>query len=214
MLVSSCGKDPAPPVPATGAEAGIETFTFFGMGRQSVLDKATRDRLQRELGAEAVSRRGLVNLEFVSPGWLGRHIPVLDEMNRRLNADFRERVEHDVLTLRYNYPARNSPAFEKVSLVFHLATRRPLFFEILANEAGAGILDVLAQKYGPPRTGSDAEGEVLLWDRHEDWLVVLPRPNRLGQPEYLIGIYFVPNIKTLLPGNQDGVTGKGGAKAF
>jgi hypothetical protein len=136
-------------------------------------------------------------------------------LNRRLNRNFRERVEHDVLTLRYNYPTRTSPAFENVRLVFHRGTRRPLYFDILANEAGAGILDVLENKYGPPLRQSDDGSEVLLWEKHGDRLVVLPRTNRLGAPEYLIGIYFVENIEALLKDIQGGPPAKGGgASAF
>ncbi len=217
VLLAGCGNDaspPAPPAPAAAGHAGIETFTFFGLGRQSVLGKADQDRLRRELGAEAVSRRGPVDLEFVSPGWLGRHIPSLDAMNRRLNNDFRERVEHDVLSLRYNYPTRNNPSFERVNLVFHQATRRPLYFEILANAAGAGILDVLKEKYGAPLSRDEAGGKVLLWENHEDWLVVLARTNRLGRPEYLIGIYFTANLE-MLKGrrNADAAGGDGGGGA-
>lgn len=209
-LATGCGQDQKTASRPSEGEAGVETFTFFGLGRQSVLDQAARDRLKRELGAEAVARRGLVDLEFQSPGWLARHLPDLDRLNRRLNNDFRERVEYDVLTLRYNYPTRNSPAFEKVRLVFDGKTRHPLFFEILANAAGAEILRVLEDKYGPPADRGEGGEKVLLWEKQGDLLVVLPRINRLGQPEYLIGIYFVDGIESL---GADRPAGPGGGVA-
>jgi hypothetical protein len=152
-----------------------------------------------------------VDLEFQRPGWLARFLPDLDALNRRLNSDFRERVEYDVLTLRYNYPSRTSPAFEKVRLVFDGKTRHPLYFEILANAAGAEILKVIEDKYGTPVDRSEAGEKVLLWVKSGDWMVVLPRINRLGRPEYLIGIYFVRRIESLLEVRAGGTAGKGGA---
>ena len=210
LVVVGCGQDPETASRPAGGEDGGETFTFFGLGRQSVLDEAARDRLKKELGAEAVARRGLVDLEFQSPGWLAHYLPDLDRLNRRLNNDFRERVEYDVLTLRYNYPTRNSPAFEKVRLVFDQKTRQPLYFEILANAAGAEILQVLEDKYGPPVDRGEEGEKVLLWEKNGDLLVVLPRINRLGRPEYLIGIYFVSRIESLLKDRADGRGGKTG----
>jgi hypothetical protein len=209
-LATGCGQDPETASRPSDGEAGVETFTFFGLGRQSVLDQAARDRLKKELGAEAVARRGIVDLEFQGPGWLARYLPDLHALNRRLNKDFRERVEYDVLTLRYNYPTRNSPAFEKVRLVFDGQTRHPLYFEILANAAGAGILQVLEDKYGPPADRGEEGAKVLLWEKNGDRLVVLPGINRLGQPEYLIGIYFVDRIESLRADRFDGPGGKTG----
>jgi hypothetical protein len=209
-LTAGCGQDSGAPPRTANGEAGVETFTFFGLGRQSVLDEAARDRLKKELGAEAVARRGLVDLEFQGPRWLARYLPDLDRLNRRLNNDFRERVEYDVLTLRYNYPTRNSPAFEKLRLVFDGKTRHPLYFEILANAAGAGILQVLEDKYGPPVDRGEKGEKVLLWEKNGDRLVVLLRINRLGRPEYLIGIYFVSRIESLLKNRTDGRGGKTG----
>lgn len=217
LVVVGCGQNPEKTSRPADGEAGLETFTFFGLGRQSVLDEAARNRLKKELGAEAVARRGLVDLEFQRPGWLARFLPDLHRLNRRLNNDFRERVEYDVLTLRYNYPTRNSPAFDKVRLVFDQKTRHPLFFEILANAAGAEILRVLEDKYGQPLDRSEGAEKVLLWESHGDWLVVLPRINRLGQPEYLIGIYFVSRIEALQADRAEGPgdkTGGGGVDAF
>ena len=217
LAVAGCGQDPETASRSSDGEARLETFTFFGLGRQSALDEAARDRLGKELGAAAVARRGIVDLGFQRPGWLARYLPDLDRLNRRLNNDFRERVEYDVLTLRYNYPTRSSPAFEKVRLVFDGKTRHPLYFEILANAAGAEILQVLEDKYGPPADRGREGEKVLLWEKHGDRLVVLPRTNRLGRPEYLIGIYFVGRIESLLKDRTEdrgGKTGGGVADAF
>jgi hypothetical protein len=211
LALGGCSQDSGPPAKPSAQRTRIETFTFFDLGRDAVLDAAARERLRRELGDEAVARRGLVNLEFVSPGWLKAHLPALDDLNRRLNRDFRERVEHDVLTLRYNYPGRSSPAFINVQLVFDLAMRRPLYFRILTNTAGAEILQVLKEKYGPP----GGAGGVLIWERDRDRLLVVPRTDRLGRSEYLIGIYFVENIEALLVGKQGGpATGGEATSAF
>jgi hypothetical protein len=216
LMAIGCGRDPQTDSRPAGDDAEGETFTFFGLGRQSVLDEAARDRLKKELGAAAVARRGLVDLEFQSPGWLARHLPDLDALNRRLNNDFRERVEYDVLTLRYNYPTRNSSAFEKVRLVFDQKTRHPIYFEILANAAGAEILRVLEDKYGQPSGRVGEREKVLLWETQGDLLVVLPSINRLGQQEYLIGIYFVSRIESLLKYRKDDRAGKtgGAGEAF
>lgn len=198
-LLTGCGQEPDPSTaPAAAGDRQLESFTFFDLGRRSTLDEGVRERLDGELGAAAVERRGIVDLAPDGRGLLALHAPALDRLNRRLNDDFRERVEHDVDILMYHYPERTAPAFESVRLVFDGRTGRPLHFQITAGESGDAILAVLEDKYGPPRRIADESGPLLLWERNDDRLLVLPRTNRLGRPEYLIRIYFVGNIEELL----------------
>ena len=201
LIISGCGQDPSPSrTPATG---GVESFTFFDLGRTTVVDDAVRERLGRELGAVAVERRGILDLASDGRRMLAEHLPVLDQLNRRLNKDYRERVEHDVFKLMYRYPGQTSPAFETVRLVFDSVSGHPLHFEITANQAGAAILDVLKDKYGPYREINDVSGPILQWEKQGDRLIVLPRLSRLGQPEYHIRIYFVANIEAMLARETD-----------
>jgi hypothetical protein len=201
LIISGCGQEPSPSrPPATG---GPDSFTFFDLGRASVLDDVVRQRLARELGDAAVERRGILDLASDGRRILAEHLPVLDALNRRLNRDYRERVEHDLFKLMYRYPGRTSPAFETVRLVFDLVSGLPLHFEITANQAGAEILAVLKEKYGPPGEISDPTGPLLLWEKHGDRLLVLPRRSRLGQPEYHIRIYFLDNIEAMLAREAD-----------
>ena len=209
LLIGGCGKDPGPSRPP--AVNGTESFTFFDLGRNSVLDDDTRQRLSRELGDVAVERRGILNLAPDGLRLVADHLPLIDRLNRRLNKDFRERVEHDLLTLMYRYPGRTSPAFESVRLIFDLSALRPLHFQITANQVGAEILKVLNEKYGSPQRIADRSGDLLIWERQGDRLLVLPRRNRLGQPEYHIRIYFMGNIETLI-GREKNDTGSGAAK--
>ncbi len=201
IILTGCGKEGAQSSPPAAGRA--ESFTFFNLGRNTVIDDTIRGRLEGELGAVAVERRGILDLASDGRRLLAEHLPVLDRLNRRLNKDYRERVEHDVLKLVYRYPGRTSPAFETVRLVFDTGSGHPLHFEITANQAGAEIIEVLKGKYGPAQQIEDVTGPILHWEKQGDRLVVLPRRNRLGQPEYLIRIYFVANIETVLVREAD-----------
>ena len=201
IILTGCGKEGAQSSPP--AAGRIESFTFFNLGRNTVIDDTIRGRLEGELGAVAVERRGILDLASDGRRFLAEHLPDLDRLNRLLNKDYRERVEHDVLKLMYRYPGRTSPAFETARLVFDFDSGHPLHFEITANQAGAEILEVLKDKYGPPQQIEDTTGPVLHWEKQDDRLVVLPRRNRLGQPEYLIRIYFVANIEAVLARETD-----------
>jgi len=216
-LLTGCGQEPGSSgsSPPAAGDRQVESFTFFDLGRHSILGGAVRERLESELGAAAVERRGIVELAPDGRGLLARHTPALDRLNRRLNNDFRERVEHDVDILMYRYPERTAPAFESVRLVFDGRTGRPLHFQTTANEAGGDILAVLEDKYGAPRRIEDEKGPILLWERDDDRLLVLPRTSRLGRPEYLIRIYFANNIERLLAREARGRNdeGAGGARS-
>ena len=201
LTMAGCDKDSRPSQPAA-VEKG-ESFTFFDLGRSTVLDDAIRDRLSQELGAVAVERRGILDLAPDGRRLLSDHLPAIYQLDRKLNKDYRERVEHDLLKLMYRYPGHTSPAFETVRLVFDLVTGHPLHFQITANQAGAEILAVLNNKYGPPKEIADTTGPILQWEKLDDRLIVLPRRSRLGQPEYHIRIYFMDNIEAMLAREAD-----------
>ena len=195
----ACGDEP----PAQSVEVRPESFTFLEMGVNTPLTEALQDGLTEHLGSAAVEKRGLLNLDqaFSFRNFLGRHLSALSDLNRHLNPPSGERREHGILRLAYNYPSRQTPAFNRVRLVFSQSTRRPLVFRVHANQAGAGILAALTEKYGSPQVeegGAEAESRIRLWQKNGDALTVISSLDRFGEPEYRIAFYFTENIRDLV----------------
>ena len=199
LALWGCGDEP----PAQTVETRPESFTFLDMGVNTTLTDPLQDGLSGHLGSVAVEKRGLLNLDlaFSVDGFLSRRLPALSALNQYLNPPSGERREHDILRLVYNYPNRQTPAFERVRLVFSQATRRPLVFRVHANKAGAGILAALKEKYGAPQVeeaGPEAESRIRLWQKNGDALAVISSLDRFGEPEYRIAFYFTENIRDLV----------------
>ena len=202
LALLGCGSDE----PVQTVETRTESFTFLDMGVNTVLTETLREPLGRRLGSVAEEGRGLLDLTFSDDGFMARHLPVLAGLNRDLNPDSGERREHDIVRLTYRYPGKQTPAFNRVQLVFYGSTRRPLVFRIHANQAGSEILAALTEKYGPPETidaGTDPDTHYRLWRRSGDVLSVVSSLDRFGDPEYQIAFYFTENLKDLVRAEKE-----------
>lgn len=181
-----------------------ESFTFFELGRNSVLSKDVRKELSNKLGRDAIEHRSVLNLETNYPGFLKAHFPHLDQLNQKLNFPPRERIEHNTVKLMYRYAQRKSVPFDYVELVFSNYTQTPLLFRIHFKKDESNIIKTLNEKYGPPQRikWDQANGSSSFWTKSNDELIVSGVPDQFGNLEYQIVIYFTENLNQLIRREQ------------
>lgn len=199
-ILLGCGNDREPAGPeGAGNTENTETFTFFHIGRNTVYSGSLRKNLQNQLGSDAISGRSEINLEINFRRFLERNFPDVAELNRRLNEPQGERVEHDVVKLMYRYAYKKNMPFDYVEILFSGFNNRPLLIRAEFKEE-AGILETLKQKYGQPAVADREKesGKSFYWEKEEDVMVYSWVPDRFGNPEYRVVIYFVENIQNLL----------------
>jgi hypothetical protein len=191
-------------VPESFSVSTPESFTFFDLNAGSRFSDGLRNVLKKKLGADAYETKTIVDLELHDKGFLAANFPDLDALNRQLNYLPGERVEHDTVQLTYRYARHENTPFEFVRIMFWGATGAPLFIKIQAKQEGAGVLDSIRRKYGPStiRQWADGSGKTHFWQKHGDVLIISETRNRIGNPQYYFGFYFVNNIKALLEKEQ------------
>ena len=128
------------------------------------------------------------------------YFKTLDQLNQRLNFPPGERVEHNIIKLRYRYAQRKQVPFKYVELIFSNYTQKPLLFKIASKKEGAFIVDTIREKHGEPKTinWEREEGRSLYWEKNKSFLIISILKDRYGDPEYHTVIYFTPNIEVLL----------------
>jgi hypothetical protein len=178
----------------------IETFTFFELGRNSVLSKNTREELTNKLGRDAIERRNILDLEINYPGFLETHFPDLNKLNRELNYPPGERVDHNTTKLMYRYARKKNAPFDYVELIFSNYTLKPVTCRIYFPKDESNIMDTLESKYGTPETikWQQENGSSFYWIKQSDVLVASLVPNQIGELEYQIVIYFTENLVELI----------------
>jgi hypothetical protein len=192
--IAGCGGEAEQtPPPPTG-------FAFFDVGAETALTDSVRRHLDDQLGSGAVTGRGIVDLEINYPGFLRDHFPEIDRLNRVLNHPPMERVEHDITRLMYRYARLENKPFHYVELVFSNHSGKPLFIKVNAKRDGPAIVDQLKQKYGEPETVDwlQSEGDTLYWRKNGDVLTMSVAPNRIGELEYRIAIYYVGTLEEMI----------------
>jgi hypothetical protein len=212
LLLAACsgGEDPVPPAPP-----GPESFTFFGIGRNSRFSDSLRKDLQQKLGNDAVERRSIIDLESNYKGFLAAHLPELEALNLRLNHPPGERVDHEVIKLMYRYARQSKAPFDHVELVFDGHFRSPLIFRIRFKADETGMMAALRDKHGPPQTIAwDREnGQSLIWRKEGDVLMVSLVPDAFGGVNHQISIYFTDNLNRWLEYKQTLKQQKSGEKS-
>ena len=185
-------------------KSGPESFTFFELGRNSVLTEEVREELSNRLGRDAIEHRSVMNLEFNYPGFLKTHFPHLDQINQKLNFPPRERIEHNTVKLMYRYAQRKNAPFDYVELIFSDYTRTPLLFRIHFKKDESNIIKTLNEKYGPPTRipWNTANGSSFYWTKANDELIVSRVPDQFGNLQYQIVIYFTENLNQLIRTEQ------------
>lgn len=201
LVLSACGEgDNAPS--GTAHRAGVESFTFLDMGRETEVTDGLRDALSAKLGNDAIEHRGIIDLDAAAPGVLREHLPALDALNRALNSPPGERVEHDMIKLMYRYARRKDTPFDYVELLFDPQTRKPLVFRVRFKGDDAGMIESLRAKHGPPRDVAAAGGRALIWQKEGDSLVVSVLPDQFGKPVHYVAVFFTENLQQRVAAEQ------------
>lgn len=198
IAVAACsGDDDHEAVPLA---EGPETFTFFDLGRNSVLTESVREALQDKLGNDAIEHRSLIDLEINYKGFIHTYLPEIDRINRRLNDPPGERVDHATVKLMYRYARKKDVPFGYIELLFCGSNRLPLIFEIRFREDKLNTVQTLEQKYGSPQIidWGSGSGETRIWREQRDVMLVSMIPDQFGEPRYVVRIYFVENLEKLL----------------
>jgi len=179
---------------------GLESFTFFNLGRNTRLTQTVRDDLEEKLGRDAIERRSTLNLEVNYSGFLKNYFPELDRVNQKINYPPRERVEHNTVKLMYRYAQKKNVPFEFVELIFSEYTQTPLLFRINFLKDEAAIIKTLEQKYGSPQIidWQEENGQSMFWKQNHDFLIVSRVPDQFGNPEYKLVIYYIDNLEKLI----------------
>ena len=199
VLLNSCSDDNG-----SGDEssqpADTKSFTFFELGKAARLTNGVRSDLRDKLGRDAIERRSILNLEINQRGFLKTYFPDLAELNEQLNYPPGERVEHNTVKLMYRYARKKSVPFELVELLFSDYTSNPLLFKINFKVDEANNIETLQEKYGRPEiiNWDDENGQSKYWKKSSDLLIVSRIPDRFGNIEHQIVIYFVDNLKRLI----------------
>ncbi len=187
----------------TGSSANPEStdgFTFFEVGPGTEFTMGLKDELGDKLGSGSVETWSTINLEFHHGGFNEEHLPVVHQLNRKLNDARGQRVEHNTVRLVYRYIPEETTPFDYAELLFSGYTGLPLYCLVKAKRDGDEILSVLKTKYGEPkRTDWGKPGEYSdVWEKSGDYLVFSNTPDLLNNPAYQIVIYYVGNIRDLI----------------
>lgn len=197
FLHLGCSRDEPSP---QSKPSGVQGFTFFDLGADSLYSHSVRKDLRQKLGSDAISQKNTIDLSIHYKGFLEEHFPAIAELNRRLNWPPRRRVEHDTTKLSYRDAQSQDTPFTYVELFFSDDSRKPIFFRITAGPARTAIVDTIIKKYGPPREFEWAEKEsrTRYWENGKDVFVISSFKNRRNELEYLICIYFAENLDEML----------------
>jgi hypothetical protein len=183
---------------------GRESFTFFDIGATSEYSDATRRSLEKILGHDAISHRNMIKLEINDSGFLKRHFPELDDLNRQLNSRIGDRIDHDTVKLMYRYARKREVPFDFVEIQFSDHSGHPLTIDIRFGEDRLGTISRLEEKYGPPKQveGEQGEAKTLFWQKNQDYLLVSMGPDQFGNIEHRVVIYFTKNLRELIRAEQ------------
>ena len=176
-----------------------ESFTFFDLGKTIKLTNGVRRDLNNKLGRDAIERRSILDLEINYRGFLKRYFPELDALNQKLNSPPGERVEHNTVKLMYRYAQKKNVPFNLVELVFSDYTKTPVLFKINFKVNEADTVETLQEKYGLPQVidWKEGNGKSRVWKKNGDILIESRIPDRFGNIDYQIVIYYIDNLKLL-----------------
>jgi len=204
FLGVSCGdkEETGPPRPAPEHS---DSFTFFDIGKNTIISGNVRERLNKTLGDDAIERRNILDLEINYKGFLKEYFTDLDKLNKKLNFPLGERVEHNTVKLMYRYMQNKTVSFDYVEVVYSEYTRRPVLIKIHFKKDGLNTLETLKQKYGAPESinwGGETS-KSLYWKKSNDLLILSFVPDQFGKPKCQIIIYFKNALEKLLKDEQE-----------
>jgi hypothetical protein len=190
-------------IPNSGNGSGLNpenAFTFFGVGPNTEINRSLRDELRNTLGSDAIETRTIINFEILYPGFIQQHFPLVYQLNKKLNENPRQRIEHNTIKITFRYIPDKIQSFNYVELLFSNHSRKPLYCKIRAKNDGIEILELLKTRYGQPEKidwGTPQQWS-FFWKSHGDILIFSNKPDKFGNPEYFIMTYYVSNIEDLI----------------
>ncbi len=199
VFFTGCGDSSKPDL--VTCRSGPETFTFFGLGRDSIFSAEMKKQLDEKLGSSAIAKSSIITLSPAEGMLLDDRFPRLSQLNRELNHPWGERVEHDVVKLMYRHVDQKTMPFDSVEVVFSGYSNCMLLMKIDTRIGGDDIVATLTEKYGPSKeadiTGG-AGGKTNTWEKNTDKLIVYIRPDRNNTQTFEIWFYFVDHIEDLI----------------
>ena len=203
FLSVSCGDKEETGLPRPAPEQS-DSFTFFDIGKNTIISGNVRERLNKTLGDDAIERRNILDLEINYKGFLKEYFTDLDKLNKKLNSPLGERVEHNTVKLMYRYMQNKNVSFDYVEVVYSEYTRRPVLIKIHFKKDGLNTIETLKQKYGAPESinwGGETS-KSLYWKKNNDLLILSYVPDQFGKPKGQIIIYFKNALEKLLKDEQ------------
>ena len=142
FLSVSCGdkEETGPPPPAP---TPADSFTFFDIGKHTIISGKVKESLNKTLGDDAIERKNVLDLEINYRGFLKEYFADFDRLNTQLNSPLGERVEHNTVKLMYRYMQNKNLSFNYVELVYSEYTQRPVLIKIHFKNNGAKTLETL-----------------------------------------------------------------------
>jgi hypothetical protein len=194
-------------IPNSGSGSNLnpeDAFTFFGVGPNTEINRNLRDELKNTLGSDAIETRTTINLEILYPGFIQEYFPHIHRLNRKLNENVRQRIEHNTIKITFRYIPDKIKSFNYVELLFSNYSRNPLYSKIRAKNDGIEILELLKTRYGDPEKidWGTPEQWSFFWKNHGDILIFSNKPDKFGNPEYFIMTYYVSNIEDFIEKEQ------------
>jgi hypothetical protein len=204
FLSVSCGdkEETGPPRPVPEHS---DSFTFFDIGKNTIISGNVRERLNKTLGDDAIERRNILDLEINYKGFLKEYFADLDELNKKLNSPLGERVEHNTVKLVYRYMRNKNVSFEYVELVYSEYTQKPVLIKIHFKKDAVNTIETLKEKYGAPESikWGGKTSKSLYWKKSNDVLILSFVPDQFGKPKCQIIIYFKDALENLLKDEQN-----------
>jgi hypothetical protein len=203
LLAMSCGDKEESGSPQPAPEHS-DSFTFFDIGKNTIISSRVREGLNKTLGDDAVEPRNILDLEINYKGFLKQYFADFDKLNKKLNSPIGERVEHHTVKLMYRYMQNKNVSFDYVEIVYSEYTRRPVLIKVHFKKDGSKTIETLKQKYGSPESinwGGESS-KSLYWKKNNDVLILSFVPDQFGNPECQINIYYKTALEKLLQDEQ------------
>lgn len=198
LFSSSCQNDQKPD-DFSSVPKHVNTFTFFGVGKNSIISKSFKKDLKKQLGDYAIERRNIIDLEINYKGFLKEYFPEIAQLNRKLNFPPKERIEQNTVKLMYRYAEKKNLVFDYIEFVFSEYTHSPVLIRIHFRKDDSQVIKTLEDKYGLPETinWSRENSKSLFWRKNNDLLILSFVPDQFGHPRYQIVIYFTDELSRL-----------------
>ncbi len=182
------------------AENAIAGFSFFDIHSETILSRNLREALSDQLGRDAISRRGPVDLMVLDKTFTQTHFPQIYGYHQSLNPPFGGRREHAVTTLTYRRARLKGVPFRLIRLVFDQHTGKPLYLVVEPTDDDPDLFTTLQSKWGDPAliSGARAGDQVHVWRKPDEILAGVAIRRRGGRIERQLRFYFMANISQLV----------------